>query len=824
MILDGISLSGSYNPFSRPIWALVLNPGGGHHDYGRDAFAKGPLRFPGADPVDGPFVFQAKFVQEANAAGAEVDGVILDAIRKEANRIRARQTKSSTPPRPPKQYGLLTNAPTDATLRSKIETILSNDLAGTQITVLGGTDICDRLDAHPNIRRAFPQLLGLRDLDELLSTVLTRESRECSRLAIEAARDLASVFVPTQSYDKRWEVLLKHRFVVLEGPPEIPEMGKTAIAWMVGLAQLANGWEVISCDSPEQIYERRDVSIRQIFISDDAFGRTEYDVSRGRRWENDLDRILRLIDAKHWLIWTSRKHILERALRSLDLQGKAAAFPKPAEVLVEASDLSTAEKALILYRHARTRNLESAAKQIVRSHAQTIINEPSFTPERIRRFVQETLPGLPDIPQTNDNLRRWQLQVQREKNILESIRHLTTRMRRAFQGLPPSHKWLLISLLEAGGLCPVHELDSLYQTHCPREFREPVEGLLDELSESFVEADTQTSWSLNGMTLAPQEMTFVDWIHPSYRDVIIDELTGETPLRERFLATMTLPGLKIAISDAGGAFGDRYLPLMADSSAWDLLADRAVAISRSSGPQAAIDLVDALKNAHDVATDDNVRGRLAKICGAVCASCVEACDTSNAVFTPQQIETFVSATLICSPMPRMPRLDDSWEAATGRLEETAQHPVSLFHYPGGSDALAAWLEMIRAINTSEPRALRQHLFPSAAVYQELIATVISCIDEGSRKDYSDLPSKPDMESLASDLRKYANGFRMVAALSSSDPMVETCERAADMSNQRADIWDRTASEAEEDETDTDDDGYESEANSGFDVAALFADL
>jgi hypothetical protein len=115
---------------------------------------------------------------------------------------------------------------------------------------------------------------------------------------LESARDLAAVFVPTKSYDRCWEVLQKHRFAVLEGPPE---MGKTAIAWMVGLAQLASGWEVIACDVPGQVFERYDNSVRQVFIADDAFGRTEYDVSRGRRWEGDLDRILRLIDAKHWL-------------------------------------------------------------------------------------------------------------------------------------------------------------------------------------------------------------------------------------------------------------------------------------------------------------------------------------------------------------------------------------------------------------------------------------------------------------------------------------------------------------------------------------------
>jgi hypothetical protein len=700
---------------------------GGHHDYGRDAFAKGPLRFPGVDPTDGPFIFQAKFVDTANAAGADADPIVLDAVRKEAVRIRARQASPGPPLSQPRHYVLLTNAPLDAALKSKIASVLSAELPTTEVTPLGGTDVCDRLDAHPNIRKAFPQLLGLRDLDELLKTALTQESRERSQSAIEAARDLAPVFVPTRPYDNCWEILQKHRFAVLEGPPE---MGKTAIAWMIGLAQLAAGWEVIACDAPDHVYNRRESSTSQVFIADDAFGRTEYDASRGRRWENDLDRILRLIDSKHWLIWTSRKHILERALRSLDLQGKAAGFPKPAEVLVEASSLSTREKALILYRHARARNLEAAAKEIVRAHARTITEEPSFTPERIRRFVQETLPDLPPIIKTDDKLLSWRLKAEREKAILNSIRNPTVRMRRSFQGLPNAGKWLLISLLEAGSRCPIEMLAALYRAHCPPEFRSPAEPLIDELTESFVAVATEQYWDLDDEGLAEKTRRVVDWIHPSYRDVIIDELSREPQVRERFLATMSLPGLMLAISDAGGATGQRYMPLMIDAHSWELLADRSVAIARSGDLQTAVDLIEVLTNACEGAVDPNTRDQLASILGSVCASCVERWDVSGVALTAEQIDTFASATLICSPMPRMPSLDESWRTATNKVEANLQSEDFSFFCPG-EGGFQEWAGMARAIDSSEPRLLRRHRFPAAARYRNLIETVISRLDDES---------------------------------------------------------------------------------------------
>ena len=45
--------------------------GGTHGDHGRDAYFDGPLAFPTNEAREGPFVFQAKFVEGANAAGAD---------------------------------------------------------------------------------------------------------------------------------------------------------------------------------------------------------------------------------------------------------------------------------------------------------------------------------------------------------------------------------------------------------------------------------------------------------------------------------------------------------------------------------------------------------------------------------------------------------------------------------------------------------------------------------------------------------------------------------------------------------------------------------
>jgi hypothetical protein len=54
--------------------------GGTHGDHGRDAYFDGPLAFPTDASQDGAFVFQAKFVASANAAGAKPGAAVIQSV------------------------------------------------------------------------------------------------------------------------------------------------------------------------------------------------------------------------------------------------------------------------------------------------------------------------------------------------------------------------------------------------------------------------------------------------------------------------------------------------------------------------------------------------------------------------------------------------------------------------------------------------------------------------------------------------------------------------------------------------------------------------
>ncbi|MES1241308.1 MAG: hypothetical protein ABUT39_06790 [Acidobacteriota bacterium] len=349
------------------------------------------------------------------------------------------------------------------------------------------------------VARSFPELLSLRDLDVLLTEVVQRDIVERSDAAIKLAKDLAPVFVATAAYQRALEILEHHSLLVLDGPPE---MGKSAIAYMIALTQLLRGWQAVDARYPDDVLANLSRGRPQVFIVDDAFGRTEYDVTLGRRWERDLAKVLVHLNENHWLILTTRKHILARALRELDLTGRARTFPQPGELIVSADDLSQEEKARILYRHARSAPLSERLRGVIRERARSIVEDRHFTPERIRRLVEERLPEA-------ENLGRGRWSVDLAEIVREAIRNPTRRMRTAFRGLPELHKRVLISLLDCERATIMQTLHTavarLYQPVGKAELVETIEDLSSAFLRILQHGSSQDLSSLSR----------IDWIDPA---------------------------------------------------------------------------------------------------------------------------------------------------------------------------------------------------------------------------------------------------------------------------------------------------------------------
>jgi hypothetical protein len=499
---------------------------GGRAEEWRAAFTDGPvaLRSLGAG-LPGPGVIAIMWVRD-DPRGSDRGSRLATRMLRLSQELAVRQGG---------RVLLLTNLLADELRDAPAEELV----VGDAWVVVGAEELGCCLDARAELRVALPSVLGLRDLEPLID----REVGAGSSLDVRAAWALARVFVPTRTYDRARGVLARHRFVVLTGPPE---MGKTAIARMIALAAMTAGWEAHECTSPDEVWAAFAKERRQVFVADDAFGSTEYRPDTAERWARELGRILGGLDDEHWLIWTSRPAPLRAGLRRIHRERGAEHFPSPGEVLVDASDLDLAEKTLILYRHAKGHGDRHG---IVRASGLRIVQHPHFTPERIRRFVDTRLDEL----HADSGRERLRAVIERE------LATPTEAMANSFAALSGEHRAVLVALLDtpAGGV-DERELAATVRRHHPGGLSRPPADLVDRLTDHF-------------LRLTPSG---IGWVHPSWRDLVIEQLRADPPLRRRFLEACALPGVMLALSPAGGAAGERCLPLLIEDHDWDLLAER----------------------------------------------------------------------------------------------------------------------------------------------------------------------------------------------------------------------------------------------------------
>jgi hypothetical protein len=672
---------------------------------------------------------------------------------------------------------------------------------------LGGTDVCDLLDLQPNAKRAFPQLLSLRDFTLLLDEIVNKDLIERSRAAIDEAKDLLPTFVPVLAYQKAFETVRKHNFAVLEGPPE---MGKTAIARVLSMAQLLSGWEVIECRGPDDFFRAYASTRRQLFIADDAFGRTEYEPDRVSKWEQDLGRILLRLENRHWLLWTSRKHILERALRQMDLQGKADKFPKPGEVLVDASFLTISEKALILYRHAKAAKLDRPVRKLITENARLIVNQPTFTPERIRRFVKEEATSMTSI-KTKDAKGRAQLTAL----IQQAIQNPTKRMRLSYEKLEVAQKWLLVSLLEAGSDSNTAKLLTLFQKFYPAANDDVFDQIVDVLTEAFLRLQKVKDWVLTSGKMALQDVTQIEWIHPSYRDLVIEELSTQSSFRERFLEKAGLRGIKLAISDTGGASGNRKFPLIRSDEDWELFRSRCMSLVAQTDNEETTELLDVLSRAREVAGSET-KDRVAAILSGVCGVIKEKWDEGSR-FSVTALKSFCRGSIVASILAPLPKLDQCWQRCLSDLVNSLDSDsLVLLENP---ENLLNWVDLVETILANEPRFLERIRFQQ--ITTELAREICRQIASEINADIED-DAITDTAANASVVSEQMEKLIELARLDRKDwqDVLDQLARRARVLEARSEELELARQEQEPDE----DDSWEDEVSLEINVEDLFRDL
>ena len=366
-----------------------------------------------------------------------------------------------------------------------------------------------------------------------------RPAPERATFDIAAARDLARVFVPTPAWHQAVAVLREHNFLVLTGPPE---MGKTAIARMLGLARLAEGWEVHECIRPEQVEACFERDRPQLFIADDAFGSTEYRPDAADHWANHLDRILRATDENHWLVWTSRPAPLRAGLRRLHRERGGERFPRAG---VGAGRRGGARSG--------GEDPDAVPPRACRRPAR---RAPERDPQlRLDDRLPPALHAGADPPASS---RGGRPNATSRRRSSAELTEPTEAMAASYAALGREHRELLLAMIDSPpGPVAERDLADALRRHtsdglpkAPRRSRRPAHRSLPEG---------------HGMR--------VDWVHPSWRDLVIESLAEDAATRRHFLARCGVDGAAVALSGAGGAAGERERPLLREDADWDALGD-----------------------------------------------------------------------------------------------------------------------------------------------------------------------------------------------------------------------------------------------------------
>ncbi|HEY5198573.1 MAG TPA: hypothetical protein VIJ51_16245 [Solirubrobacteraceae bacterium] len=583
-----------------------------------------------------------------------------------------------------------------------------------RLAVLGLAELSESIDRRPAVRAGLPSVLGLRDLAPLIPAAL----RERSAFDVDGAGMLARVFSPTRAFDRARAVLERHRFAVLTGPPE---MGKTAIARMIALALLTDGWEAHECNRPEHVWAAFDPGRRQVFVADDAFGSTEYRPDAADRWAGELARLLEVLDERHLLIWTSRPAPLKAGLRRVQRERGSERFPAPGEILVDAGDLDLAEKALILFRHAKEiRGGPPVRRLLGRPTGNRIVEHPHFTPERIRRLTADRrdellalAAGDPRPPRRPDGLHvgtgrpgeappgeeeptpqappldeppaesRWRRLVERE------LTTPTEAMTTSFAALGPEHRAILVAMLDVpAGFVDERELAATVRRQHPGGLTAPPAGLIDRLTDHFVRVTPLG----------------IGWVHPSWRDLVIDRLREDAAGRRRFLAACGLHGAMLALSRAGGPTGERTLPLLLTDADWDVLADRVRDLVRELDDHDLARLLAAIGDATLVPAAPTRAAEAANLADYALGCTRRAWDTGGRAVPTGLLEAWYAVNALLSSPVTPPRLGPSWAELHPALESTA----------GRAELVRAdeWLRLAQLLDRRDPAALAGLGFPA----------------------------------------------------------------------------------------------------------------
>ena len=238
-----------------------------------------------------------------------------------------------------------------------------------------------------------------------------------------------------------------------------------------------------------------------------------------------------------------------------------------------------------------------------------------------------------------------------------------------------------------------------------------------------------------------------DWMHPSWRDLVIDHLASSPKARIDFLRCCGRHGIQLALSKGGGAQGKRYRPLIVTQEDWQTLQENIKARTSNETEEAVHAILSSIQEAilHETGSPDEATGpskeNLHSIAQDITSILRTRWDKGNTVIPIEMLLTYCRVTEALDPLPPMPRLIPTWEAywVTAREELTFNHAETTL----STYSIGKWIDLAECISRSEPRMLTQVKFPACSLeaVQQFLKSASEFVD-----GEADLRTKSDYES------------------------------------------------------------------------------
>jgi len=208
------------------------------------------------------------------------------------------------------------------------------------------------------------------------------------------------------------------------------------------------------------------------------------------------------------------------------------------------------------------------------------------------------------------------------------------------------------------------------------------------------------------MILSEQDDERFDWVHPSWRDVIIEHLMARPNERRRFLQRCGVAGLELALSISGGRSGERELPLLQTDDDWLTFGRRSIQLIQEMSISEHEGLLAATRSLLQSAESGSDREHHAiTLAQEILPAIVAVWDNGTSALSTRALQLFYTTSELFLPLCAGPQLALTLDTQLSALEGDTSHELA--------DDTSDWeaLDFALIVQRNEPRALRQAGWP-----------------------------------------------------------------------------------------------------------------